>query len=856
MRRIDTMRCFLATAGLAFGACAVVALASESGPAAVPVAPAPAGAAAAASTPAVNPPAVNPPAVNPSGSPASDTAKTDAATSPRDPAEWGFFEQYCGKCHNSTDWAGGVAFDTMTSDGIADDAKVWEAAVRKLRGRLMPPPDKPQPEQQKVDTLVSFLETRLDAAAAAHPNPGQVVLHRLNRNEYAREVQDILGISVDAAALLPKDIKSEGFDNVASSLRVSPSFLDQYISAAHDVSVAAIGNPAATPASVTIRGSAANNQELHVEGLPLGTRGGLVAEHLFPADGEYTFNINQSGGFGGGYIAGLDSRQKLIMTVDGEKVYEQELGGEADLKAVDQKQADAVKEIRKRFENIKLNMKAGPHRIGFAFLARSFAESDDTLAPLGASGLPRVPGVFGFEVVGPNHPTGLSDTPSRAKIFVCHPANADEELPCAKRIVANLARRAYRRPVTDADLAAPLHFYQAGRDAKGFDVGIQQAVMAILASPKFLYRVEAMPVNATPGTIYHISDVELASRLSFFLWSQGPDDELLQTAVAGKLHEPSELDREVKRMLADPRSTALVTNFAAEWLNVDDMDAIQPDPSIYPEFDAGLRAAFRKEIEMFVDSVLRSDQSLIALLNANYTFVNERLALHYGIPNIRGEQFRRVTLADSHRWGLLGKGTFLMGTSYANRTSPVKRGAWILEVISGTPPHAPPPGVEALKENMDGAKALTVRERMVAHRSNPSCNACHGILDPLGFSLENFDAIGGWRDKDREAATPIDTGGTWRGVEVKGADDIRKVLLSRPDQFVQTVSEKLMTYALGRTVEYADMPTVRAIVRSAAGDNYRFESIVAGIVKSPQFQQQMIPQSGGTPPVKQAALQR
>ena len=851
MRRIDTMRCFLATAGLAFGACAVVALASESGPAAVPVAPAPAGAAAAASTPAVNPPAVNP-----SGSPASDTAKTDAATSPRDPAEWGFFEQYCGKCHNSTDWAGGVAFDTMTSDGIAEDAKVWEAAVRKLRGRLMPPPDKPQPEQQKVDTLVSFLETRLDAAAAAHPNPGQVVLHRLNRNEYAREVQDILGISVDAAALLPKDIKSEGFDNVASSLRVSPSFLDQYISAAHDVSVAAIGNPAATPASVTIRGSAANNQELHVEGLPLGTRGGLVAEHLFPADGEYTFNINQSGGFGGGYIAGLDSRQKLIMTVDGEKVYEQELGGEADLKAVDQKQADAVKEIRKRFENIKLNMKAGPHRIGFAFLARSFAESDDTLAPLGASGLPRVPGVFGFEVVGPNHPTGLSDTPSRAKIFVCHPANADEELPCAKRIVANLARRAYRRPVTDADLAAPLHFYQAGRDAKGFDVGIQQAVMAILASPKFLYRVEAMPVNATPGTIYHISDVELASRLSFFLWSQGPDDELLQTAVAGKLHEPSELDREVKRMLADPRSTALVTNFAAEWLNVDDMDAIQPDPSIYPEFDAGLRAAFRKEIEMFVDSVLRSDQSLIALLNANYTFVNERLALHYGIPNIRGEQFRRVTLADSHRWGLLGKGTFLMGTSYANRTSPVKRGAWILEVISGTPPHAPPPGVEALKENMDGAKALTVRERMVAHRSNPSCNACHGILDPLGFSLENFDAIGGWRDKDREAATPIDTGGTWRGVEVKGADDIRKVLLSRPDQFVQTVSEKLMTYALGRTVEYADMPTVRAIVRSAAGDNYRFESIVAGIVKSPQFQQQMIPQSGGTPPVKQAALQR
>ena len=874
MRRIDTMRCWLAIAGFVLGASAVAAFAHDSAaPAAAteaktPPAPSAAAAPPVAAAPAVAtaPPVATAPApgaaaatapVAGAPAPASGTAaKSDAQASPHDPAEWGFFDQYCGKCHNSTDWAGGVAFDTMSPDAIGDDAKVWEEAVRKLRGRLMPPPNKPQPEQQEVDKLVGFLETHLDASATAHPNPGEVVLHRLNRNEYAREVQDILGIKVDAAALLPKDIKTDGFDNVASSLRVSPSFLDQYISAAHDVSVAAIGNPAATPASVTIRGSAANNQELHVEGLPLGTRGGLVAEHLFPADGEYTFNINQSGGFGGGYIAGLDSHQKLIMTLDGQKVFEQELGGETDLKAVDQKQADAVKEIRKRFEGIKLNVKAGPHKIGFAFVARTFAESDDTLAPLGATGLPRVPGVFGFEVVGPNRPTGISDTPSRAKIFLCHPANADEELPCAKRIVANIARHAYRRPVTDADLAAPLRFYQSGRDAKGFDTGIQQAVMAILASPKFLYRIEAMPANATPGQIYHISDVELASRLSFFLWSQGPDDELLQTAVSGKLHEPAELDREIKRMLADERSKSLVTNFADEWLDVDDMDAIQPDPSIYPEFDAGLRAAFRKEIEMFVDSVFRSDQSVVTLLNANYTFVNERLALQYGIPNVRGEQFRRVALTDSHRWGLLGKGTFLMGTSYANRTSPVKRGAWILEVVSGTPPHAPPPGVEALKENMDGAKAQTVRERMVAHRSNPSCNACHGILDPLGFSLENFDAIGGWRDKDREAAIPIDTGGTWRGVEVKGPDDIRKVLLSRPDQFVQTITEKLMTYALGRTVEFPDMPTVRAIVRDAAKDNYRFEAIVAGIVKSPQFQQQMIPESGGAPPVKQAALTR
>ncbi len=829
MRRTEKIRYLLAVAGFVLGAGT---------------------AAGAGGSNAAAPPAVAAPAAG------SAAAQGDATTSAQDPKEWGFFEQYCGKCHNSTDWAGGIAFDTMDPNTIGDDAKVWEEAVRKLRGRLMPPPDKPQPQQFEIDHQVSYLETHLDTAAAAHPNPGDVVLHRLNRNEYAREVQAILALQIDPAALLPKDVKSEGFDNVASSLRVSPSFLDQYITAAHDVSVAAIGSPAANPADVTVRGSPSTNQELHVEGLPLGTRGGMLAEYLFPSDGEYTFNINQSGGFGGGYIAGLDSTQKLVMTLDGHKVYETELGGDEDLKNVDQKQADAVKVIRKRFENINLHVPAGPHKIGVTFVARTFAESDDTLAPLGASGLPRVPGVFGVEIKGPNHPTGISDTPSRAKIFICRPANADEELPCAKQIVANLARQAYRRPVSDADLAAPLRFYQAGRTSKDFDTGIQQALMAILASPKFLYRVEAMPVNATPGTIYHISDVELASRLSFFLWSQGPDEELLKAAVANKLHEPGELEREVKRMLADPRSKALVTNFADEWLDVDDMDAIQPDPSIYPEFDAGLRAAFRKEIEMFVDSVFRSDQSVTALLNANYTFVNERLALQYGIPNVRGEQFRRVTLADSHRWGLLGKGTFLMGTSYGNRTSPVKRGAWVLEVISGTPPHAPPPGVEALKENMDGAKAQTVRERMEAHRSNPSCNACHGILDPLGFSFENFDAIGGWRNKDRETATVIDTGGKLHGLELKGPDDVRNSLMARPEQFVQTISEKLMTYALGRTVEYPDMPTVRGIVRDAAGSRYQFESIVLGIVKSPQFQQQMIPQSGATPPVKQASLQR
>jgi mono/diheme cytochrome c family protein len=814
------MRAWLAAAGFALGAGAAAALAATT------VAPKPIG-----------------------------STDPSAQSTANNPPEWAFFDQYCGKCHNSTDWAGNVAFDTMSPGDIGGaDAKIWEEAVNKLQGRLMPPPDKPQPQQEQVDKIVSFLESHLDAAARQHPNPGQVVLHRLNRTEYAREIQDILGIKVDATALLPADTKTDGFDNVATSLRVSPSFLDQYIDAAHDVTAEAIGNPKAGMASVQVRAEPGANQEEHVPGLPLGTRGGMLATHLFPADGDYVFNINQSAGFGGGYIAGLDSSQKLIMTVDGRKVYQTQAGGPEDLKNVDQKQADAVKAIRKRFQGIKLHLTAGPHKIGFAYVAKSFAESDDLLAPLGANGLPRQPGVFGFEVVGPTNPSGVADTPSRKKIFICYPTNAAEELPCAKRIVANIARRAFRRPVTDEDLAAPLRFYQQAHEAKGFEAGIQQAVMAILASPKFLYRIEAVPENVAPGQIYHISDLELASRLSFFLWSQGPDDELLQTAIANKLHEPAQIEREVKRMLADPRAKALVSNFADEWLAVDDMDALQPDPTVYPEFDPSLRAAYHTEIDMFVDSVFRSDQSVVRLLDANYTFVNERLAREYGIPNVLGERFRRVTLTDSHRWGLLGKGAFLMSTSYANRTSPVKRGAWILEVISGTPPHAPPPGVVALKENMDGAKATTVRERMVAHRSNPSCNACHGILDPLGFAFENFDAIGGWRDKDREAATPIDTAGEWRGINVKSADDVRRVLLTHPDQFVQTITKKLMTYALGRTVEYFDMPTVRAIVREAAKDNYRFESIVMGIVDSPQFQQQMIPQSGGTPPVKTAAV--
>jgi len=818
-----------AALAIAFSACAISAFAADS---------APSGGSAAPAAPA---------------KPAQASVPADAAHSGSEPPEWKFFDQYCGKCHNSTDWAGGVAFDTMQPDTMYDDAKVWEEAVKKLRGRLMPPPDKPQPSQGEIDKQVAFLETSLDNVAKTHPNPGNVVVHRLNRTEYQREINNLLDLDIDAASLLPKDTKADGFDNVATSLRVSPSFLDAYIVAASEVSTRAMGNPKASPASVTYRTIPGTPQDMHVDGMPLGTRGGLTAEHLFPADGDYVFNINQSGGGGGGYVAGLDTRHKMIMTLDGKKIFEVDVGGEEDLKSVDQKQAPAAKAIRDRFVNIKQHVSAGPHKIGITFVARSYAQGDDLLESLGGAGsLPRVPQVFALEVVGPAKATGLSDTPSRKKIFVCYPRSDAEEDPCAKQIVSNFARNAYRRPVSDADLAAPMKFYENGKKEKGFESGVQQAVMAILASPKFLYRVEGVPADAEPGKIYRISDVELASRLSFFLWSQGPDKELLDAAVAGKLKDSAELDRQVKRMLADPRSKSLTTSFADQWFTVDEIDSIEPDPALFPEFDGQLHKAFRQEIELFVNSVFSEDQDVVNLLTANYTFVNERLAQHYGIPNVRGDRFRRVELTQPYRYGILGKGAFLLGMSYANRTSPVRRGAWILEQVIGTPPHAPPPGVEALKENMDGQKAQTVRERMVAHRANPTCNSCHGIIDPIGFSFENFNAIGQWRDKDRETGTLIEASDTIHGEKINGPVDLRNVILRKPDQFVQTLTIKLMTYALGRGVEAHDMPTVRAIVHNAGQHDYKFSSIVTGIVNSDPFVKQMIPTPAPPADVKTA----
>jgi hypothetical protein len=775
------------------------------------------------------------------------SAENPAPDGTADPAaqqHWQMLSSYCEKCHNATDWTGGIAFDTMQPDGIPTDAKVWEAAVRKLRGRMMPPPGEKQPDQATVDSFVSWMEGHLDDANQASPDPGYVALHRLNRTEYARAVEQLLGVRVDVTALLPKDVKSDGFDNVANVLKVSPTFLDQYISAARTVAAQAVGNPSAPKAIATYRAGPAE-QGYHIEELPLGTRGGMLVEHNFPADGDYQFDLSVFGGVG--YIIGLDYPNRVVLTVDDKKVFEQTIGGEKDLKAADQHPNEATKEMKERFQHIHAQVKAGPHKIGATFVALSHAESDEWLQPFNPrGGNDRIPRIGGIDITGPINPSGVADTPSRHKIFVCHPANPAEELPCAHDIVANLARTAYRRPVTEADLEAPLHFYRTAREGKTFDAGIESAIVAILSSPKFLYRAEFAPTAIKAGMTYRISDLELASRLSFFLWSEGPDSALLELAAADKLHDPQTLAAQVRRMLSDPRSKSLVTNFAFQWLQLDGMDKIEPDPIVYPNFDEDLRSGFRKEMELFLDAILRQDRDVRELMTANYTYVNERLALHYGIPNVRGAQFRRVELQDSHRFGLLGKGAILMGTSYANRTAPVLRGAWVLEVVTGTPPHAPPPSVPPLKENVPGARALTIRERMEMHRSQPSCNACHGIMDPIGMSLENFDALGKWQSKDAEAGKPIDASGKMaNGTVLGGPDDLRKTLMTRPEQFVQTLTEKLMTFALGRTIEYHDMPEIRAIVRNAARDDYRFYSIVLGVVASPSFQMKRFPGDDG-----------
>ncbi|MET0282048.1 MAG: DUF1592 domain-containing protein, partial [Steroidobacteraceae bacterium] len=762
-----------------------------------------------------------------------------------DTAGWGLFKGYCNECHNTEDWAGGVAFDTMSQDEIADNVEVMEKVVRKLRSQQMPPGGHKVPDQGTRKAFISWMEGRLDAAGAAHADPGHVGLHRLNRKEYANAVRDLLGIEIDPAAVLPRDEPREGFDNIAAALTITPSFLDQYVAAARTVVVQAMGNKDALPAGTTYRQQKPGAQLFHEDGLPLGTRGGIAVEHNFPADGEYVLNIaNMATAL---WVYNMEFENDLVVTLDGKLIYETKIGGEDDMKAIDQKQDPAVDAINKRLKNIKFNASAGIHKFVVAFRHRSFAESEDRLqmyTPGG--GQDRVLRVSSFEIRGPFNPTGVSNTAARRHIFAsCYPQSAAEETACAQQTIASIARRAFRRPVTDADMGALMGFYETGRKAADFDAGVRRALTAVLANPDFLFRNDQPSENLAPGTVYRIDDLALASRLSFFLWSSLPDDALLELAARKQLHEPEVLKAQVKRMLADPRAVTIAKNFGSQWLNLTKLPEITPDPAIFPYASgaADLREDFVQEITLFMDDIVRHDGSVTELLSSPYTFVNERLALHYDINSVRGDQFRKIKLENSSRWGLLGKGGVLMTSAYPNRTSPVLRGAYVLERILGSPPPLPPPSVGALPDTNAQNMPATVRERLELHRQKPQCHSCHAAIDPIGFTLEGFDATGKARRIDRFARAEIDTMGELPdGTIVRNVDELRAALLADPTPFVQNVTERLLMYALGRVIEAHDMPYVRKIVRNSATDGYKFSTLITNIVLSDEFLKAKVPE--------------
>lgn len=754
--------------------------------------------------------------------------------------------QYCLACHNDHAKVGGASFQGITAESVAKNPELFEKAVRKLRGRVMPPPGNPQPDGKAVDSLVAWLEGTLDKLPNESRISDKVVLHRLNREEYQNAVRDLLLVNVNADDLLPPDDTVQGFDNIASVLQVSPSFVEQYVHAARTVALAALGKRDSRPQGWTFKAES-GNQLAHVPGLPLGTRGGILANVDLPADGQYHINIADMATHIWGN--GMEYENPLVVTVDNKIVYQTVIGGEEDMKLYDQVQSGAMDRVNARLKNIKFDATAGPHRIGVTFRRQSFAESDDQLqifAPGG--GQDRSYRVSSFQLLGPFDVTGLSATPSRNHIFTCNPAKDKTETPeaCARQIFSTLARRAYRRPLTSDDLAELMLYYADGAKQEGFEGGIREGITGMLASPFFLYRGERVPTGLKPGDKYAITDLELASKLSFFLWNSIPDDELLALAAKNKLSEPGTLAHQVRRMLADPRSQTLASNFVFEWLEMKRLDEVVPDTEIFPYASGRMdpRQDFRTELMLFADSIFRADRSVVDLLRASHTFVNERLALQYGISGVKGDEFRRVELKNSARWGLLGKGAILMSAAYPNRTSPVLRGKFILNYIEGVPPANPPPNVPTLNDKDIGTtKALTVRQLMAKHRASPTCSSCHAVMDPLGFALENFDATGMWRDKDRYAGTVIDSAGELPdGTKINGPDDLRKALLRRPDQFVQTFVEALLTYSMGRTREYYDMPTVRQIVRETAPQDYRFSAIIQAIINTDQFRMHRVPQ--------------
>ena len=756
--------------------------------------------------------------------------------------------RYCVGCHNDRTRTAGLTLQSLDLARIGSDAAetaVWEKVIRKLGARSMPPADRPRPDEATYDELTAWIADRVDAAAAARPDPGRRhAVHRLNRAEYANAVRDLLALDVDERTLLPPDDSGFGFDNIADVLSVSPMLTERYLAASRRIARQAVGDPSLQPTTEVFAVDKNLRQNERVgDDLPFGSRGGLAVRRHFPVDGEYVAKVFLLRTYDG-RVRGLLEPHTLEVRLDGALIEALTVGGPV-FDADGRPARRDLRNVPDDGQEVRFAARAGPATLTVSFVDRQayregMRRPDYRVTSYEYAGDQTVPpGVGSVELRGPYHAAGRGDTPARRRIFTCRPATAADEVPCATEIVARLARLAFRRPVTGGDVEMLLGFFESGRARGGFDAGIEMALRRILVSPDFLFRRETDPADAAPGAPYAVSDLELASRLSFFLWSSIPDDELLAAAERGALRDPDVLGAQVRRMLADPRTAALVDNFGGQWLYLRNMPLVTPDPQAFPEFDANLREALARELTLFLDSQIREDRGVLDLLTADYTFVNERLAEHYGMPNVYGNHFRRVELRGPQavRRGLLGKGGLLTVTSYAHRTSPVLRGKWLLENVLGTPPPPPPPDVPALEENDEaGAAPRSVRDRLEQHRANPVCASCHRIMDPLGFALENFDGVGRWRDVGEDGA-PIDASGTLTdGTPVDGPGTLRRALRGRGENFVTTVAEKLLTYALGRGVESFDGPAVRRIVDAAAGEGYRWSALVEGIVRSTPFQ--------------------
>src|SRR4051812_9269086 len=796
------------------------------------------GLSAQTTTPPAKKPAVAGAAAHaPAPKPAMAVAHKAAAPEPAAPIT-DLPKQYCVGCHSDKGKAGGlslVAFDPAHADQQAD---VAEKVIRKLRLGMMPPPGARRPGADVLTQFAASLETKVDAAAALRPNPGRRPFQRLNRAEYQRSVHELLDLDVDVNAFLPPDTLSAGYDNIADVQTFSPTLMEGYLRAAGKISMLAVGDRNASPSEMTVKVPRTQSQMKHIDGTPWGTRGGVAIPYTFPADGEYTFRIMLHGTPTGQLFGSVSSRNEQIeVSINGERVALLDINWR-------------MSETDKAGLNLttpRIFIKAGSQRVAAAFIQKFDGVIDDLIAPIDYTladteygdnaGITALPHVRDFTITGPYRVTGVSETPSRRKIFVCRPTAPSDEIPCARKILAGLATEAYRHPANSEDIESLMEFYGDARKGHDFEAGIKAAIQALLASPKFVFRLEATPATARPGQPYRITDNDLASRLSFFLWNTLPDAELIKLANANTLHTPAVLDKQVRRMLADPRAESLSTRFASQWLRLQDVEKIHPDALLFPSFDNDLTQSYIRETQLFFDSIVREDRNILDLLTADYTFVNERIARVYGIPNIVGEKFQRVQVPDVRR-GILGQGSVLMQTAVADRTSPVQRGKWIMEVLLGSPPPPPPPDVPAFDETKSATadgKTLSTRERMEAHRKNPACNSCHRVIDPLGLALENFDTVAAWRIKDN--GVPVDSNGVlYDGTKMTGPADLRAALLAKSDPLLRNFTDNLLSYAIGRRIESFDQPTVRAIVRKAGQNGNRFSSFILGVVNSAAFQ--------------------